>query len=187
MANTVRIELDKLSVEQLKGLKEQTDLEVNLLQDSLTKIRTASSRLENASAALQDLSLRPQGKTFSSSDFWWKQILVPLTASLYVPGSLDDAEKVLVDVGTGYFIEVTFSVAIVFMHEWHLKIAILSVDPCEEKTMAQGKEYCERKINLLKSNFDELLEVYTKKKTIADQMGTILEAKLRQASPGPSS
>ncbi|KAK3153982.1 hypothetical protein QOZ80_2BG0184190 [Eleusine coracana subsp. coracana] len=150
MANTVRIELDKLSVEQLKGLKEQTDLEVNLLQDSLTKIRTASSRLENASAALQDLSLRPQGK----------QILVPLTASLYVPGSLDDAEKVLVDVGTGYFIE---------------------------KTMAQGKEYCERKINLLKSNFDELLEVYTKKKTIADQMGTILEAKLRQASPGPSS
>jgi prefoldin alpha subunit len=62
MANPVRIELDKLSVEQLKGLKEQTDLEVNLLQDSLTKIRTASARLENASGALQDLSLRPQGK-----------------------------------------------------------------------------------------------------------------------------
>lgn len=33
-------------------------------------------------------------------------MLVPLTASLYVPGTLDDAEKVLVDVGTGYFIEV---------------------------------------------------------------------------------
>jgi hypothetical protein len=28
-----------------------------------------------------------------------------------------------------------------------------------QKTMDQGKEYCERKINLLKSNFDELLEV----------------------------
>jgi prefoldin alpha subunit len=40
-------------------------------------------------------------------------MLVPLTASLYVPGSLDDAEKVLVDVGTGYFIEVTSLVAIV--------------------------------------------------------------------------
>jgi hypothetical protein len=62
MANPVRIELDKLSVEQLKGLKEQTDLEVNLLQDSLTKIRTANARFENASGALQDLSLRPQGK-----------------------------------------------------------------------------------------------------------------------------
>lgn len=33
-------------------------------------------------------------------------MLVPLTASLYVPGTLDDADRVLVDVGTGYFIEV---------------------------------------------------------------------------------
>lgn len=37
-----------------------------------------------------------------------KKMLVPLTASLYVPGTLDDANKVLVDVGTGYFIEVGF-------------------------------------------------------------------------------
>lgn len=36
-----------------------------------------------------------------------KKMLVPLTASLYVPGTLDDSEKVLVDVGTGYFIEVS--------------------------------------------------------------------------------
>lgn len=35
-------------------------------------------------------------------------MLVPLTASLYVPGKLDDADKVLVDVGTGYFIEVSW-------------------------------------------------------------------------------
>nr|ABG66156.1 prefoldin subunit 5, putative, expressed [Oryza sativa Japonica Group] len=122
MASPPRIEVEKLSVEQLKALKEQTDLEVNLLQDSLTKIRSAATRLENASAALHDLSLRPKGK----------KMLVPLTASLYVPGTLDDSEKVLVDVGTGYFIE---------------------------KTMTEGKEYCERKINLLKSNFDELVEV----------------------------
>ncbi|EEC67212.1 hypothetical protein OsI_34105 [Oryza sativa Indica Group] len=95
MASPPRIEVEKLSVEQLKALKEQTDLEVNLLQDSLTKIRSAATRLENASAALHDLSLRPKGK----------KMLVPLTASLYVPGTLDDSEKVLVDVGTGYFIE----------------------------------------------------------------------------------
>jgi hypothetical protein len=28
-----------------------------------------------------------------------------------------------------------------------------------QKTMAEGKDYCDRKTNLLKSNFDELLEV----------------------------
>ena len=30
-----------------------------------------------------------------------KEILVPLTGSMYVPGQLSNAEKVLVDVGTG--------------------------------------------------------------------------------------
>lgn len=55
-------EMMNMSIDQLRSIKEQTDLEVNLLQDSLTKIHTAASRLEVANAALQDLSLRPQGK-----------------------------------------------------------------------------------------------------------------------------
>ena len=33
------------------------------------------------------------------------EILVPLTSSLYVKGRLTDREKVLVDVGTGYYVE----------------------------------------------------------------------------------
>ncbi|XVF01753.1 hypothetical protein REPUB_Repub04eG0116300 [Reevesia pubescens] len=139
-------DMEKMSLEQLKAVKEQADAEVNLLQDSLNNIRTATGRLEIASSALHDLSLRPQGK----------KMLVPLTASLYVPGTLDDADKVLVDIGTGYFVE---------------------------KTMAEGKDYCERKINLLKSNFDQLIEVATKKKTLADEAGTILQAKLKHLSP----
>lgn len=114
-------EMEKMNIDQLKALKEQTDLEVNLLQDSLNNIRTATGRLELASSALHDLSLRPQGLLSLSlliypalSDMFCvlktsgKKMLVPLTASLYVPGSLDDAEKVLVDIGTGYFVEVTY-------------------------------------------------------------------------------
>lgn len=30
---------------------------------------------------------------------------MPLTSSLYVPGTLADTEKVLVDVGTGFYVE----------------------------------------------------------------------------------
>ncbi|XP_061368639.1 prefoldin subunit 5 [Gastrolobium bilobum] len=137
------ISLERMSVEQLKAVKEQADLEVNLLQDSLSNIRTATTRLDMASSALHDLSLRPQGQ----------RMLVPLTASLYVPATLHDSHNVLVDVGTGYFIE---------------------------KTMAEGKDYCERKINLLKSNFDQLFEVTSKKKNVADEAGVILQAKLKQ-------
>jgi len=32
-------------------------------------------------------------------------LLVPLTTSLYVPGRLASSEKVIVDVGTGYYVE----------------------------------------------------------------------------------
>ncbi|XP_047179694.1 probable prefoldin subunit 5 [Vigna umbellata] len=135
--------LERMSVEQLKAVKEQSDLEVNLLQDSLNNIRSATTRLEIASSALNDLAIRPPAS----------QILVPLTASLYVPATLHDSTHVLIDVGTGYFIE---------------------------KTMDEGKDYCERKINLLKSNFEQLVEVASKKKNVADEAGVILQAKMKQ-------
>ena len=34
-----------------------------------------------------------------------KDILVPLTGSMYVPGKLSDTEKVVVEIGTGYYVE----------------------------------------------------------------------------------
>ncbi|GMJ06761.1 prefoldin 5 [Hibiscus trionum] len=92
-------DLEKMSLDQLKAVKEQADIKVNLLQDSFNNIRTTNGRLENTSAALHDLSLGPQGK----------KMLVPLTASLHVLGTLDDADKVLVDIGTRYFVEKTMA------------------------------------------------------------------------------
>ena len=32
-------------------------------------------------------------------------ILVPLTNSLYIPGKLSDTENVIIDVGTGYYVQ----------------------------------------------------------------------------------
>jgi prefoldin alpha subunit len=32
-------------------------------------------------------------------------MLIPMTSSLYVPGKIKNVNKVLVDVGTGYFVE----------------------------------------------------------------------------------
>ena len=34
-----------------------------------------------------------------------KPLLVPLTTSLYVPGKLADPEHVIVDIGTGFYVE----------------------------------------------------------------------------------
>lgn len=34
-----------------------------------------------------------------------KEVLVPLTSCMYVPGTIADAEKLLIDIGTGYYVE----------------------------------------------------------------------------------
>eukprot|EP00246_Nothoceros_aenigmaticus_P008193 TRINITY_DN22722_c0_g1_i1.p1 TRINITY_DN22722_c0_g1~~TRINITY_DN22722_c0_g1_i1.p1 ORF type:complete len:157 (+),score=34.99 TRINITY_DN22722_c0_g1_i1:70-540(+) len=138
-------ELGKLNVEQLKQVKEQYDGELSVLQDSLSSIRTAATRFEMAAKAVHQLSLQPPGK----------ELLVPLTASLYAPGRLADPDTVLVDVGTGYYIQ---------------------------KTLHKGKDYCERKIQFLKANYDKLIEVASEKKLVADQVNIVLQAKVRQAN-----
>ena len=34
-----------------------------------------------------------------------RQVMIPLTSSLYVPGVMEDSQNVLVEAGAGYFIE----------------------------------------------------------------------------------
>ncbi|CAM6101460.1 unnamed protein product [Calypogeia fissa] len=135
-------EISKLSVEQLGAVKEQVDAELNVLQNSITSIRTAANRFEMAANALHNLSLQKEGQ----------KMLVPLTASLYVPGQLENVDRVLVDVGTGYYIE---------------------------KTLPDGSDYCDRKIKFLKANHDKLVEVANDKRNTAEQVSLVLNAKMR--------
>lgn len=45
-------------------------------------------------------------------------VLVPLTSSLYVKGKLTDREKVLVDVGTGFYVEKVGAALFFFLGGW---------------------------------------------------------------------
>ena len=54
-----------------------------------------------------------------------REIMVPLTSSLYVPGVMEDNSNVLVEVGAGYFVE---------------------------KNTTDANAYCERKIKGLSEN-----------------------------------
>jgi prefoldin alpha subunit len=42
-------------------------------------------------------------------------MLVPLTSSLYIPGKLQDIKKVMVDIGTGYYVEKSVTDADAFL------------------------------------------------------------------------
>ena len=58
--------MNKLTVEQVKQVKEQVDGEVGVLQDSLNRIKTAAVRYEMDSKGLHNLSVHPAGFSYIS-------------------------------------------------------------------------------------------------------------------------
>lgn len=91
-----QINLDSLSTQQLSAVKKQLDDEVEHLTASFTQLHAAHGKFRECLRIVQEQSASPESK---------KEVLVPLTNSLYVRGKLSDPGNVLVDVGTGFYIE----------------------------------------------------------------------------------
>ncbi len=101
------INLFDLPIPQLQAVGQQleeveqnrtcTDLlqEIQILTQSFGKLKQAQVKFVDGLDSLKRLQAGGEGK----------EVLVPLTNSLYVGGQLEDAEKVVVDVGTGYYFE----------------------------------------------------------------------------------
>jgi prefoldin alpha subunit len=71
------------------------------LTSSHTKLRAAQAKFRDCVNSINDGMTGSAKKGTDGRD----EILVPLTSSLYVKGRLTDREKVLVDVGTGFYVE----------------------------------------------------------------------------------
>lgn len=89
------VNLAELSLPQLEGLKTQFDQEVEFLTSSIGQLKVVQTKFVEAKDSLNVLDKKNEGK----------ELLIPLTSSMYVPGTLNDVEHVLVDVGTGYYVE----------------------------------------------------------------------------------
>ncbi|KAI0012870.1 putative prefoldin subunit 5 [Xylariaceae sp. FL0662B] len=104
--NNETVNLDSLSVQQLGQVKKQLDDELEHLTSSFTQLHAAQSRFRECLRCVQgDKSSALQEN---------KSILVPLTNSLYVRGNLCDAFHVMVDVGTGFYVEKEIKSAAIF-------------------------------------------------------------------------
>jgi prefoldin alpha subunit len=77
-------------------LKTQLDRELEHLTTSFQSLRTAQSKFRDC---LKSIS------SGVNADTAGKPLLLPLTSSLYVPGRLTSSEHVLIDIGTGFFVE----------------------------------------------------------------------------------
>ena len=67
------------------------------MSTSIAQLKVVQTKYVEAKDCLNVLKKNNEGK----------ELLVPLTSSMYVPGKLHDVEHVLIDVGTGYYVEKT--------------------------------------------------------------------------------
>jgi len=93
------IDISKLPLEQVGNILKQLDEETQYLQNSITQLKMVSSKFQDSSTSLQNFKPENEGK----------DIFIPLTSSLYVPGTLSNVNSVLIDIGTGYYFEKTIS------------------------------------------------------------------------------
>lgn len=69
--------------------------ELGVFQDSMQTLKMVKGKMKGSRDALEQLN--PEKKD--------QPVLVPLTGSMYVPGVLAETDKVVVDIGTGYYAE----------------------------------------------------------------------------------
>ena len=81
-----------------------------------------------------------------------KQVLVPLTGSMYVPGQLANPDKVVVDIGTGYYVE---------------------------KSSKKAKEYFDRKVKFVTENMERVQGIGNEKAKIRELVMDVMQEKLR--------
>ncbi len=79
--------------------------------------------------------------------------MIPLTESLYVPGKIKDPSKVMVDLGTGFYVE---------------------------KTTKDANAFLERKAKLVDVNSENVMEAINATKRNVDSINIAMQGKLLQ-------
>ncbi|ODQ68264.1 Prefoldin alpha subunit [Nadsonia fulvescens var. elongata DSM 6958] len=121
------VDLKALSLQQLAEIKQQLDQEIEHLSESFQKLRQAQAKFEECIVTV---------KKTSDSANEGKDILVPLTSSLYIPGKTTEIDTFMVDVGTGYYVEKDSKSTILFFTN---KVNTLKKNLIDLETVVQGK------------------------------------------------
>ena len=128
------IKVDALAPQELVQLKKQLDEEIQMLSNSYTQLMHAASKFETS---------KNRSGNLLKQNVASKEMLVPLTSSLYMPGFVCDSDRVLVEIGGTYFVETGIK---------------------------QSQEYCERKKEQIHKNTDAIMVIINKKKGIQEKV-----------------
>lgn len=138
------VDITKVTPQQLVQLSKSIEQEVEVLTQSYSQLVSATNKFHDSRLVLNYLKERAGGR----------EIMVPLTSSLYVPGIMEDNNKVMLEVGAGYFIE---------------------------ENIDKAREYCERKSKSLQDNGQKVGEIIQVKKVQLGKIETEYQKRVQAA------
>ena len=119
------VSLDKLSIDQLNYVGKQIEQEISNYSSYYSSLRIAYNKFLDNKEYINDL------KTYQD-----KEILVPMTSSLYIPGKCCDVKRVTVEIGANFYVETTID---------------------------KADKFCDRKLESIKKNMDKIDEIIKNK------------------------
>ncbi|KAJ3021303.1 UNVERIFIED_CONTAM: Prefoldin subunit 5 [Siphonaria sp. JEL0065] len=137
------INLADLPLQQLQAVKNQMDEEIQHLTQSYAQLKQAQVKFSDSIESLNSIDGQKDEK-----------ILIPLTSSLYVPGTLANVDKVIVDIGTGYMID---------------------------KSIPDAKDFYKTKVGFLRENLDGLQETITQRENQYKVLIDVMNMKMSEA------
>ncbi|XP_022670881.1 prefoldin subunit 5-like isoform X1 [Varroa destructor] len=88
-------ELCQLPLPLLTQMKQELDGDIEYMSQSIQTLKVVMDKCLTSEECLSKLGPKAEGK----------ELLVPLSNSVYVPGYLTNAEKAIIGIGTGYYVE----------------------------------------------------------------------------------
>ncbi|KAE8739385.1 hypothetical protein FOCC_FOCC015120 [Frankliniella occidentalis] len=154
--NMMEIDITKLNLQQLSQLKQRLEQELQMYQSSLQSLKVAQTRYQNSKESIEKITPDCKGK----------EILVPLTGSvsfnadiycinkyIYVPGKIADAGSVIIDIGTGYYVQ---------------------------KDLDSAKDYMKRRVGFVTEQMEKIQAMGQEKSMIKDAVMEVMEGKIQQ-------
>ncbi|VDK41242.1 unnamed protein product [Taenia asiatica] len=95
MSGAESVDIATLPLPQIQEIAKQFEQKIQYINASLQQLRMLQGQFASSRDCLKSFNVENKDKS----------TLIPLTSTLCVPGKLVNPTRVLVDIGTGYFVE----------------------------------------------------------------------------------
>ncbi|OBZ85396.1 Prefoldin subunit 5 [Choanephora cucurbitarum] len=146
-----QVNIADLDLASLQQVKSQLEEELSHLTQSYTKLKGVQARFTDCADSVNAL------KTERADEL----LFLNLDVYLYVPGKISDVNKVIVDVGTGYYIE---KLTRVFLSQ----------------SVGDASKFYNDKVDYVKKNLGTLEKTITDKQSTLRAIVSVMQDKIQQ-------